>query len=137
MGFLESSERVMERWTTNLWGFLLPAKHEQGEAVAMLLRQCDDNALIVGRQRVVAPNAFIIELLPEIHQQLSASAWPVAPVLANQVRRHAAERRYTFAGPVAVDLRPAPNDTTRRFRIHSRITPAEVQPLPMGSRTTR
>ncbi len=137
MGFLGSSERVMERWTSNLWGFLLPAKHERGEAVAMLLRQCDDNALIVGRQRVVVPNDFVIELLPEIHQQLSASAWPVAPVLANQVRRHAAERGYTFAGPVAVDLRPAPDDTALRFRIHSRITPAEGQPQPMGAHTTR
>ncbi|MET7297045.1 FhaA domain-containing protein [Streptomyces griseoloalbus] len=125
MGFLGSSERVMERWTTSLWGLLLPARREQGEAVAMLLRQCDDKALIVGRQRVVVPNAFVIELLPQIHQQLAASASPVAPVLANQVRRHAAERGYTFAGPVAVDLRSAPNDTTLRFRIHSRITPAE------------
>jgi hypothetical protein len=137
MGFLESSERAMERWTTNLWGLLLPAKRERGEAVATLLRQCDDNALIVGRRRVVVPNAFVIELLPEIHQQLSACAWPVAPVLANQVRRHAAERGYTFAGPVAVHLLPAPNDTTLRFRIHSRITPAEGQPLPTGARTTR
>jgi hypothetical protein len=137
MGFLGSSERVMERWTSNLWGFLLPAKHERGEAVTILLRQCDDNALIVGRQRVVAPNDFVIELLPEIHQQLSASARPVAPVLATQGRRHAAERGYTFAGPVAVDLRPAPNDTTLRFRIHSCITPAEGQPQPTEAHTTR
>ncbi|MEU2744469.1 FhaA domain-containing protein [Streptomyces sp. NPDC007095] len=137
MGFLESGERVMERWTTNLWGFLLPAKQERGEAVAMLLRQCDDNALIVGRQRVVVPNAFVIELLPEIHQQLSESAWPVEPVLVNQVRRHAAEQGYTFAGPVVVDLRPAPGDATLRFHIHSRITPAEEQPQPMGAHTTR
>lgn len=125
MGFLQASEHV-ERWTTGLWGFLVPARQEQGEAVAILLRQCDDNAVIVGRQRVVVPNTFVLELLPEIHQQLLASDLPVAPVLANEVRRHAAEQGYTFAGPVTVDLRPASGATTVRF--HSRITPAETRP---------
>jgi hypothetical protein len=53
----------------------------------------------------------------------------------NQVRRHAAERGYTFAGPVAVDPRPAPDGTTLRFRIHSRITPAEGSRSPWFART--
>ncbi|MFF4277078.1 FhaA domain-containing protein [Streptomyces sp. NPDC001536] len=128
MGLFEASERVMERWTTSLWGLLLPAKQERGEAVDILLRQCDDNTVIVGRQRVVVPNAFVVELLPEIHHQLLASDLPVAPVLSTEVRRHAAEQGYTFAGPVAVDLRPAPSDMTARFRIHSRITPAGRRP---------
>jgi hypothetical protein len=128
MRLFEAVERVMERWTTSLWGMLLPAKQERGEAVSVLLRQCDDNTVIFGRRRVVVPNAFVVELLPKIHQQLLASPLPVGPVLANEVRRHAAERGYTFAGPVAVDLRPAHSDSTVRFRIHSRIAPAERQP---------
>ncbi|MET7544057.1 FhaA domain-containing protein [Streptomyces sp. NPDC005507] len=46
--------------------------------------------------------------------------------LAVQVRRHAAENGYTFAGPVAVDLRAANDDMTDLFRVHSRITPARA-----------
>ncbi|MCL7429835.1 FhaA domain-containing protein [Streptomyces sp. YS415] len=118
----------MERWTTSLWGLLLPAKPERGEAVSDLLRQCDDNTVIVGRQRVVVPNDFVMELLPAIHRQILASPLPVGPVLANEVRRHAAEQGYTFAGPVAVDLIPSCSDTTARFRIYSRITPAAKLP---------
>ncbi|WP_406121465.1 DUF3662 domain-containing protein [Streptomyces canus] len=128
MGFLQAGEHVMERWTTSLWGLLLPAKQERGEAVAILLRQCDNNTLIVGRQRIVVPNAFVVEVFPAIHQQLLASNPPVAPALANEVRRHAAEQGYVFAGPVAVDLRPALSDMTVRFRIHSRISPAGACP---------
>ncbi|WP_409474031.1 carbonic anhydrase [Streptomyces sp. HC307] len=86
MGFLESSERVMERWTTNLWGFLLPAKRERGEAVAMLLRQCDDNALIVGRQRVVVRTAGHVmgaEVLGSIEYGVDVLGCPLVVVLGH------------------------------------------------------
>ncbi|MFE6130443.1 DUF3662 domain-containing protein [Streptomyces sp. NPDC056437] len=126
MRFFGTAERALERWTTNAWRLLFPAKRRQLEVVAILHRQCDDNALILGRQRVLAPNAYIVELLPEIHRQLATSALPLELHLVNQVRRHAAEQGYTFAGPVAVDLRPAAGATSR-FRIHSRIAPAEPQ----------
>ncbi|MET7322732.1 FhaA domain-containing protein [Streptomyces sp. NPDC005549] len=124
MGFLES-ERVMERWVRNVWGRLSPARQPHGEALTTLLRQCDENALIVGRQRVVAPNAYVIELLPQTHRLISDGPVPVAPALAAHVRRHAAERGYTFAGPVTVRLCPAPDERTDRFRVHSRIAPAK------------
>ncbi|MEU9222090.1 FhaA domain-containing protein [Streptomyces sp. NPDC048376] len=124
MGFLES-ERVMEQWVMKVWSRLSPARQPHGEALATLLRQCDENALIVGRRRVVAPNAYVVELLPQTHRQISDSPLPVAPALAAHVRRHAAERGYTFAGPVTVHLHPAPDDRTDRFRVHSRIAPAK------------
>ncbi|HZF88444.1 DUF3662 domain-containing protein [Streptomyces sp.] len=128
MKLFRTIEGVMERWVTNARGYLLPAKQQPVEVVAILLRQCDDNALILGRQHIVAPNAFVIELPPDIHRQLSDNPVPVAPVLVHQVCRHAAEHGYTFAGPVAVDLRLAPGVTSARFRVHSRISPARGRP---------
>ncbi|MFF7680109.1 FhaA domain-containing protein [Actinacidiphila glaucinigra] len=128
MRFLRASERLMERWATNVRCYLLPTKPKPGEVVAILLRQCDDNALIFGRQHIVVPNAFVIELPPDIHRLLCENPLPVAPVLVHQVYRHAAEQGYTFAGPVAVHLRPAPGDTPARFRVHSRISPARERP---------
>ncbi|WP_433573744.1 FhaA domain-containing protein [Streptomyces sp. CA-251247] len=71
MGFFGTTERALERWTTNVWRLLFPPRGRQLEVVAILHRQCDDNALILGRQRVLAPNAYIVELLPEIHRQLA------------------------------------------------------------------
>ncbi|KOG31013.1 hypothetical protein AQJ84_19885 [Streptomyces resistomycificus] len=114
----------MERWATNVRRYLLPVRPGRGEVVAALLRQCDDNALILGRQRIVVPNAFVVEVPPEVHRQLCDNPLPVAPVLVHQVCRHAAEQGYIFAGPVVVDLRPAPGDTPARFRVHSRVSPA-------------
>ncbi|MFF1353391.1 DUF3662 domain-containing protein [Streptomyces sp. NPDC058297] len=123
-----TAELVMERWTNTLWGKLFRPKERPGEVVEVLRRECDDNALIVGRQRVVVPNAFVIGLAPEIHHKLMTHTLAVEPDLVNQVRRHAAEKGYTFAGPVAVELIPAPHEPTVRFRVSSRIAPVERQP---------
>ncbi|MFF8606786.1 FhaA domain-containing protein [Streptomyces sp. NPDC015346] len=128
MYLLRTAERAMERWTTPLWGLLLPPKQRQGEVVAILRRQCDDNALILGRRRVVVPNVFVVELLPEIHRQLTAHVVPLEPCLVTVVHRYAAEQGYSFAGRVAVDLRPATGEATVRFRVHSRIAPAHATP---------
>ncbi|WP_186568728.1 hypothetical protein [Streptomyces sp. T12] len=49
----------------------------------------------------------------------------MAPTLTGQMRRHTAEQGYAFAGPVTIDLRPAPADTAVQFHIHSRIAPAK------------
>ncbi|MFE5030075.1 FhaA domain-containing protein [Streptomyces sp. NPDC056656] len=128
-----TTELAIERWTETLWGKLSRPKQRPADVVALLRRECDDNALIVARQRVVVPNAFVIDLLPEIHHKVTTHALPVEPHLMNQVRRHAAEQGYTFAGPVAVDLCPAPCEMGERFRVRSRIAPAESQPRSAGS----
>ncbi|MFC8132067.1 DUF3662 domain-containing protein [Streptomyces sp. NPDC057302] len=116
-------EHTMERWTTTLWTLLLPTRHQRGEVVATLRRQCDDSALILGHERVLVPNAFVIELPPESHRRLTTTGPELSRHLAAQVHRHAAEQGYTFAGPVAVSLRPAGAEAVGRFRIHGRIAP--------------
>ncbi|MFG3369553.1 FhaA domain-containing protein [Streptomyces sp. NPDC048156] len=133
----KTAELAMERWTATLWGILFRPKRRPGDVVAVLRRECDDNALIVARQRVVVPNVFVIDLLPDTHRKLTTHALPVEPHLVNQVRRHAAEQGYTFAGPVAVDLRPAHRETTERFRVRSRIAPVERRPRPTGFQERR
>lgn len=123
MRLINRIEDTMERWTTTVWTTLVPPQQKSGEVVAILRRQCDDSALILGRERVLVPNAFVIELPPESHRQLTTTSAELGRYLAAQVHRHAAEQGYTFAGPVAVSLRPAGGDAVGRFQIHGRIDP--------------
>ncbi|WP_327659430.1 MULTISPECIES: DUF3662 domain-containing protein [unclassified Streptomyces] len=123
MRLVEDVERTMERWTDTMWSRLLPPRRKRGEVVSILRRHCDDRALILGRQRVLVPNAFVVELPQPVHLQLAAHSGDVSRHLAVQVRRHAAESGYTFAGPVAVHLEPSTSTTLGRFRVHSRIAP--------------
>ncbi|WP_128434141.1 DUF3662 domain-containing protein [Streptomyces cyaneus] len=123
MRLLVDLERTMERWSNTLWESLVPRARKQAEVVGVLRRECDDRALILDRRRTLVPNAFVIELPPESHRQLTDDSAQVAGHLAAQVRRHAAEQGYTFAGPVGVRLAPADDTRVGRFRIRSRISP--------------
>ncbi|MGW0534051.1 FhaA domain-containing protein [Streptomyces sp. NPDC003032] len=125
MGLIGSVEHAMEKWTDTLWTLLLPPRQERCEVVAILHRQCDENALILDRERTVVPNAFVVELPPPVHRQLREAEAEVDYHLAAQVRRHAAEQGYTFAGPVAVDLRASGSSAVGRFRIHSHVVPLD------------
>ncbi|WP_408909632.1 FhaA domain-containing protein [Streptomyces solicavernae] len=82
-------------------------------------------ALILDRQRTLAPNAFVVQLPPDAHRQLISCSGQLGRQLANQVRRHAAEQGYIFAGPVVVHLAGTPGAGVGRFRIHSRIAPLQ------------
>ncbi|MGW7080013.1 DUF3662 domain-containing protein [Streptomyces sp. NPDC054866] len=127
MELLNTVERTMERWTSAMWALLLPSPRQHAEVVAILHRECDDNALILDRQRVLVPNAFVIELPSESHSQLTAHTDEVSRQLVSHVCRHAAEHGYTFAGPVAVALQPSGNESVGRFQIRSRIAPTDPQ----------
>lgn len=113
----------MERWSNVLWARLIPSARKQAEVVGILRRECDDRALILDRQRTLVPNTFVIELPPDSHRQLAAHNTQLTRHLAAQVRRHAAEQGYTFAGPITVQLASAGGASVRRFRVGSRITP--------------
>lgn len=59
-----------------------------------------------------------------MHRQLAIEQARVEQHLGAQVRRHAAEQGYTFAGPVSISLCASHDETVGRFRVHSSITTA-------------
>lgn len=123
---LAALEHTMERWSNALWTLLTPPAHRQhhpSELVRTLHRECDDGALILDRERILVPNAFVVELPPQAHHQLTVNSGQLGSHLSNQVRQHAAEHGYTFAGPVAVHLVPIQGDDIARFRVRSSIAP--------------
>lgn len=124
MKFLSGLERTMERWVNALWTVLIPRDGKQAEVVGILRRECDERALILDRRRTLVPNTFVIELPTESHLRLAVGRAEVAGHLAAQVRRHAAEQGYTFAGPVVVHLAQTGDPDVGRFRVRSRIAPS-------------
>ncbi|MFF3646935.1 DUF3662 domain-containing protein [Streptomyces sp. NPDC002564] len=123
MGILNAVEGTMERWIDLAWSKVHP-RQQQGAVVSILRRECDERALILERGRTVVPNSFTVELPRQSHARLAPEEPQLGLFLAHEVHRHAAEQGYSFAGPVAVDLRPAQEAVPGRFRILSRITPA-------------
>nr|WP_277816898.1 DUF3662 domain-containing protein [Streptomyces sp. CT34] len=123
MGPLTDFEHAMERWTSRCWAAVFRPPSKDMELVAKLRRVCDDHAMIIARGRTVVPNAFTIELPPQSHQQLDCHQLQLAAHLNLQLRRYAAERSYSFAGPVTVILRTTHALGAQRYRIRSRVAP--------------
>jgi hypothetical protein len=123
MRWIANFERTMERWTGTALSLVRKPKEKPAEVVAVLRQECDDNALIVGRGRTLVPNHFTIELPRDSHRQLDAHSGQLTPHLAAQIRRYAAEQRYSFAGPVTIRLRAHPENDRVRYRVHSHIAP--------------
>ncbi|MEU9918355.1 FhaA domain-containing protein [Streptomyces sp. NPDC051001] len=91
MRSLAALEHTMERWSNALWTSLIPLAHKQydhADVVRTLYRECDDRALILDRRRVLVPNAFVIELPPQSHQQLAGTSRQLGAHLSSHVRRH-------------------------------------------------
>ncbi|MGW7519800.1 DUF3662 domain-containing protein [Streptomyces sp. NPDC054796] len=136
MGRITNIERAMERWTSTAWSVVRrPKRQKPMEVVAMLRRECDVNAMILGRGRTLVPNHFTIELPSSSHRRLSTSDDELLPQLAAQVRSYAAEQHYHFAGPVTVALHSHSESGPARYRVRSHLTPARAPAPPVDDST--
>ncbi|MBV9291341.1 MAG: DUF3662 and FHA domain-containing protein, partial [Frankiales bacterium] len=79
-----------------------------------------------GQGRVLVPNDFVVELGQHDYDKLSPWADPLGTELATMVQEHATEQRYTFLGPVTVNLELMPDVDTGTFRIRSGVTAGEL-----------
>jgi hypothetical protein len=88
---------------------------------AALQRELDAKAAVVGRDRTLVPNRFVVELGDHDYERLAPYAEPLTTELAAMVGEHADEQRYSFVGSVGVELAHAPNLETGVFHIRSEV----------------
>ncbi|MFD7663576.1 DUF3662 domain-containing protein [Streptomyces sp. NPDC059788] len=129
MNMIGRFEQAVERWTAAAWDSVRKSQDRPMDVVARLHRECDANALIMGQGRTVVPNRFTVELPADSHRQLAGHQDQLGPELAAEVRRYAAERSYTFAGPVTVALTARPDAGHARYQVRSRLVPGRAPAL--------
>ncbi|MGW3986371.1 DUF3662 domain-containing protein [Streptomyces sp. NPDC004830] len=121
MGALSALEQTLENRWEALWARLLDK--EPVEVVDALRRECDDNAVVCGRGRVMVPNAYDVELPDEVHEHLGRSGTEVGQALTDSLSRHAERRGYAWAGPLTVHVARCPDVPNGRFRVAGRVMP--------------
>jgi len=93
------------------------ANVEPVEIASHLERELDQSAAIVTRGRTVVPNDFHVELSTHDYDRLVALNVSLAGEFADVVRKHAEQQRYSFTGPVRVELEQNDELATGVFRI--------------------
>lgn len=125
MGVLKKFEQRLEGLVNGTFAKVFKSEVQPVEIAGALQRECDNNASIWNRERTVVPNDFIVELSPHDYDRLSPYSGQLGNELAGMVREYAEAQRYTFMGPLQVNLERAEDLDTGLYRVRSRTLTAE------------
>ncbi|HEY0869489.1 MAG TPA: DUF3662 and FHA domain-containing protein [Acidothermaceae bacterium] len=123
MGVLSRFERKLGGMVEGVFARAFKSEVQPVEVAAALQRELDDQAAVVGRDRTLVPNHFVVELGDHDHDRLAPYEKPLTDELAAMVREHADDQRYSFVGPVRVELERVHPLDTGVFRIRSDVAP--------------
>jgi hypothetical protein len=129
VGGLQRFERRLGGMVEGLFARAFKSEVQPVEVAAALQRELDAQAAIVAKDRTLVPNHFAVELGDHDFERLSPYEKPLTRELAAMVREHADEQRYSFVGPVGVDLLRVPSLETGVFHVRSEVVPGP-EPTP-------
>ncbi|NIK55391.1 FhaA domain-containing protein [Kribbella shirazensis] len=116
---LQRFERRLEGIVSGVFARAFKGDVEPIELAAALKREIDNTARILSRDRRLVPNHFTIELGPDDFERLNAYGRTLNHELANELRDHADIQRYTFSGPIDIELVQREELPTGKFRVVS------------------
>lgn len=104
MGFLDNVERGLERAVNGAFARTFRSGVQPVEVASALKRQLDIGAVVVDRDRVLAPNDFVVRMSPQDEQRLIAVGPNLIDELVQVVHKHAKRQHYQLVGGVRVTL---------------------------------
>ncbi|OLZ63612.1 phosphopeptide-binding protein [Streptomyces sp. IMTB 2501] len=138
MGVLKKFEQRLEGLVNGTFAKVFKSEVQPVEIAGALQRECDNNATIWNRDRTVVPNDFIVELSTPDYERLSPYSGQLGDELAGMVRDYAKQQRYTFMGPIKVNLEKADDLDTGLYRVRSRtLASSSSQQAPEAPATGR
>lgn len=134
MGGLQRFERKLEGLVSSVFARAFKGEVEPVELAAALKREIDNTARILSRDRRLVPNQFVIELGPDDFARLSEYGRTLQQELSNELREHADIQRYTFSGPIEINLTEREQLPVGKFHVRSatvgRPVPQQQPPAP-------
>lgn len=104
MGFLDSVERSLERAVNGAFARTFRSGVQPVEIGSALKRELDIGAVVVDRDRVLAPNRFIVRVSPQDADRLLKIADTLEAELRGIVTKHADRQNYKLLGDADVEL---------------------------------
>ena len=111
MGFLDSVERSLERAVNGAFARTFRSGVQPVEIGSALKRELDIGAVVVDRDRVLAPNRFVVRVSEQDADRLLRLGEQLEGELREIVRKHAARQSYQFLGDPDVEILSDPSLT--------------------------
>jgi hypothetical protein len=132
VGLIGRFEKGLDRAVNGVFAKAFRSEVQPVEIASALRRECDDQASIVGRDRTIAPNSFVVELGSADHERLGEWEQALGQELSAAVIEHARQQRYAFVGPVDVTFEQADDLDTGVFRVRSTTAGGAAAPPPVS-----
>jgi hypothetical protein len=122
---LQGFERRLERMVEGVFARAFRSGLRPVELGRRLVRVMDGQRSVGVSGRPVVPNAFIVSLSPDDHEQFSDIADTLVRELCDAAREHARDEGYTFMGPVTVELVVDERQRKGGFDVEGRLRQGE------------
>lgn len=119
MGLLDSFEKGLERAVNSAFAKTFRSGIQPVEIASALRSELDKKAAVVSRDRILAPNSFVVRLSPADDEKMAAIGAALGDELDTLVHKHAKKQGYSFAGPVTISLQRDDQVATGTLRVES------------------
>ena len=130
MGILDSVERGLERAVNGAFARTFRSGVQPVEIAAGLKRELDIGSVVVDRDRVLAPNRFIVRLSSADADRLTRMGGTLERELIGVVGKHAKRQGYQLLGEADVELRRDDSLTTGVMQIDATQVEGSVSWVP-------
>lgn len=121
MGALNKIEQRFETLVNDTFAKVFKSAVQPMEFVGALRRECDINARIWNQDCTIVPNTYLIDLSPSDHERHGACLIMIGQELVEKLREYADEQRYSFVGPLKVQLLRVESLKAGQYRVRSRL----------------
>lgn len=104
MGILDEFEKGLERVVGGAFAKTFKSGLQPLEVTAALRRELDTQSAVVSRDRILAPNRFVVRLSPSDHERMTGLGDALIDEFTQLVQQHATAQGYSFAGGIDIRL---------------------------------
>ena len=123
MGVLQRFERRLEGLVGTAFARLFKGQVEPVEVAKALQREAEARRAIVGQDRVLVPNRYVVELGPTDHDRLAPWETQLTNTLAEMVQEHVDDEGWSTFGDIEVSLSRNEELGTGMFSVSSSVDP--------------
>ncbi|WP_300266372.1 DUF3662 and FHA domain-containing protein [Microbacterium sp.] len=119
MGLLDSFEKGLERAVNGAFAKTFRSGIQPVEIASALRREADTKAAVVSRDRIIAPNSYVVRLSDDDHDRMHALGGALTDELHGLLQKHATAQGYSFAGPLSITIEADEKVATGTVRVNS------------------
>ena len=123
MGVLQRFERRLEGLVGTAFARLFKGQVEPVEVAKALQREAELKRSIIGQDRVLVPNRYVVELGPSDHERLAPWEGQLTNTLAEMVQESIDEEGWSAFGDIEVRLARNEDLRTGMFTVSSSVDP--------------